>query len=101
MRDVSFFLMWHKFQELPCGGGKELENDLRNLKSLVLCSRDALSLIILYVPLMWSTAIMLASHLWRRVANACSMFPASGDTLLLNFLVHATADTLSQKTAGL
>ena len=51
MRDVRSLLNWNNVQEFCCGGGKEVEKCFKNSKSLVLCSRDARSLIMLKVPL--------------------------------------------------
>ena len=101
MFDVRLLLNWNNVQELFYGGGKEFVKDVRNSKLLVVCSRDARSLMILNVPLRWSTASRLASQELRRVANARSMPPAIWEVLLRSLHVHATADMLSHHTAGL
>ena len=62
MFDVRLLLNWNNVQELFCGGGKEFVKDVRNSKSLVVCSRDARSLMILNVPLRWLTASRLVLH---------------------------------------
>jgi len=44
---------------------------------------------------------MLDSHVWRCVANARRMLPASGEILLRSLRVHETAEMLSHHMAGL
>ncbi len=49
--DVRLLLNWNDVQEFFCGGGKEFVKDFRNSKLLVMCSRDARSLIMSNAPL--------------------------------------------------
>ena len=53
---VILVLCWNKCQELFCGGGKRFEYEQRNFVRSFVCSRDAMSAIVLYEPDMWSIA---------------------------------------------